>query len=361
MIHPSRVLAILRKDLVDATRQGRIVVILLTPLLLAVFYNFSFSDERRPELKAAYVSADGAEIMDKLRTRVSSVIDLKVSVVPDEAAARAAIADRKADIAFLLPAGLEASIRDGRTPAITVIAESSSTGRELVSSALLAVFREIAGQGPPAILRSETVERAGSDPLLITRLGPRVYFVLASLIMLIGMVSMIIVPMVLAEESEKRTLDALLMAGSYIDVMVAKALVGAVFTGLSIAVVVVLTRLQIRDVSMFVLGLGALALGLVGLGLFLGGLFKTAQQVSTWSSFFLLPVIGPAFAVGVPVPAPVETALRVLPSSQAVRIVANAFGEAPIFADTLVSAAVVVAWAAAAYALLGWQLARRES
>ncbi len=44
MIDARKVYAIVRKDLYDATRQGRIAVILLTPLILAVFYNFSFRD-----------------------------------------------------------------------------------------------------------------------------------------------------------------------------------------------------------------------------------------------------------------------------------------------------------------------------
>lgn len=360
MIDPRKVYAIVRKDLYDATRQGRIAVILLTPLILAVFYNFSFRDERRAELKAVYVGADNVALMERVQGRVASLVDLKLDVRSDEAAARAAIVDRSADVAFVMPERTEERVRAGDAPPITVLTESGSTTRELATNALVSVLREIAGQRPPAVLRAETVERPGSDPLLMVRLGPRIYFVLASLIMVVGMIASIVVPMVLAEESEKRTLDALLLAASYLDVLVSKALVGLVFIALSTAVVLGLTRLPVRDVTTFLVGIGSISVVLVGLGLLLGAVFRTAQQVSTWSSLFLLPIMGPAFAVGLPVPEPVQLALKALPTSQAMRLISNAFGDRPVFADAWVSVLVVVAWGVVIYGLLAWRLARRE-
>lgn len=361
MIDPRRIYAILRKDLYDATRQGRIAVILLTPLLLAVFYNVSFRDERRAELKVSYVGAGNAVLMERVQAQVSSVIDMKLETRADGDAARSAVATRSADIAFVMPDRTSERVRAGDTPTISVLAESGSTSRQLATNALLAILREEAGQRPPAVVLNTAVERPGSDPLLMAQLGPRIYFVLASLIMVVGMIASIVVPMVLAEESEKRTLDALLMASSYVDVLIAKALVGLTFIALSTAVILGLTRLPVRDMVTFVIGIGSISVALVGLGLLLGAVFRSAQQVSTWSSLFLLPIMGPAFAVGVPVPAPAEVALKVLPSSQAMRLIANAFGERPVFADAWVSVLVVVAWGALAYGLLAWRLARREA
>lgn len=360
MIGPRRIYAILRKDLVDATRQGRILVILMTPLLLALSYNFSFRDERRPELKAQYVGGSAA-LMESVQQKVSSVVDLKLVAAGDEAAARAAIVERRADVAFVMPDRVEERVRAGEVPRITVLAESGSTTRQLVTSAIVSALGEVAGQRPAAAVQHETIDRPGSDPLLVVRLGPRIFFVLAALIMVVGMAAAIIVPMVLAEESEKRTLDALLMVGSFADVMIAKALVGLTFIGLSVAVIMAFTRLPIRDPVLFTLGTGLLAVALVGFGLLLGAIFRTAQQVSTWSSLFLIPTIGPAFAVGLPVPEPVEIGLKALPASQAMRLIANSFGDAPIFGDAWLSVIVVAAWGALAYGLLSWRLSRREA
>ena len=64
----------------------------------------------------------------------------------------------------------------------------------------------------------------------------------------------------------------------------------------------------------FVAGTGLLAVSLIGIGLLLGGLFKTAAQVYTWSSVVLLPIIMPAFVAGLPVPDALDLALRAFPT-----------------------------------------------
>ena len=56
-----------------------------------------------------------------------------------------------------------------------------------------------------------------------------------------------------------------------------------------------LTRLRPEDIATFVAGTALLAVALIGIGLLIGGLFRNAQQVYSWSSLMLLPVIGPAF------------------------------------------------------------------
>jgi ABC-2 type transport system permease protein len=192
-------------------------------------------------------------------------------------------------------------------------------------------------------------------------MGPRKYFVLATIVMMLGMISMLAVPIMLTEESEKKTLDALLLVGSYLEVIVAKALVGLVYVALSVAVMLALTRLRPEDLKTFVAGTGVLAIALIGLGLLIGGLFRSAQQVYSWSSIMLLPVIGPAFAVGLPVPPAVDALLRVLPTSQGMRIMANGLAGKPLFGDEWLSFVVLLAWVAGAYGLLAWRLSRRES
>lgn len=353
--------AIALKDLIDATRQGRIVVILLTPILIAVFYNVTFRDESRAEVKAIYAPAEAAAVMDRLKARVDPVIDLKLEVAADAEAVRAAVVGRRAGIGFILPAAVEDAVRSGASPTITVVTETGNTARELLSSSLMAMFRDLVGQRAPVALAPETVQRSGSDPLLMVRLGPRVYFVLGALLMVVGMIAIIVVPMILAEESEKHTLDALLMAGPIADVMAAKAVVGLVYVALCAAVVLASTRIPVRDTTMLVVGLGGVSIALVGFGLLLGIVFRSAMQVSTWSGFFLIPAIVPAFLVGVPAPDAVELGMRALPSGQAMRLLANAFSDTPLYSDVPLSIAVMAAWGIAAYGLLAWRLARREA
>ena len=102
-------------------------------------------------------------------------------------------------------------------------------------------------------------------------------------------------------------------------------------------------------------------MALIGLGLLLGGVFRTAGQVYTWSSVLLLPIIGPAFVVGLPLPSALDLALRALPTSQGIRIMTNGLAGKALFNDEWICYAVLLAWVAIAYGALAWRLARRES
>jgi ABC-2 type transport system permease protein len=192
-------------------------------------------------------------------------------------------------------------------------------------------------------------------------MGTRRYFVLATVVMMIGMIAVLAVPIMLTEEVEKKTLDALLIVGSYLEVIAAKALVGLAYTALSVAVMLGLTRLRPEDMTTFALGTAVLALALIGLGLLLGGLFKSAQQVYSWSSVLLLPIIMPAFVAGLPLPDSLDLVLKATPTSQGMRILANGLSGKPLFADIWISYAVLVAWGVLLYRILAWRLSRRES
>lgn len=206
----------------------------------------------------------------------------------------------------------------------------------------------------------EVVPRPNEFALLGT-LGPRVYFVIGTIVMMVGFIGIGVVPMLLAEESEKKTLDALLMVGSYLDVIVGKALVGVLFVVGSLAVMIGIARLRPDDLALFVGATLLVALTIVGFGLLLGGIFRSANQVSSWGSFFLIPVIGPAFAVGTGLPPAAEQVLRFLPTSQAVRILGDAMTSRAIFDDIAFGLAVIAAWGIAAFALLAWRMSRREA
>lgn len=356
--------AIFQKDLRDALRDGRIVVVLATPLVVGLLYNLTLPAERRPEVKLGYAAdADEVALVEALREGVKRSIDLRLTSYPDAGAVRDAVRERRADLGLVLPAGAVEAVRRGGSPRLTLVFSSGVTsGGEVMLRQLELLTRELSGQRPAAIVDVETIQRPDQQPLLFATVGLRATFVLSTVVMLLGMIAMIVLPMLLAEESEKRTIDALLMAASYLDVVAAKALVGLAYTGLATVVLLAMTRTRPEDPSLFAVGVGLLALTLSGFGLLLGGMFRSAQQVYTWSSFFLIPVIGPAFAAAIPdLPAWLAVAIRAIPTSEAMRILGNAMAGRALYPDVGVSLAVVAAWGAAAYALLAWRLARREA
>lgn len=365
MIHPRIVATLFRKDVVDGLRESRVAVSLITPIILAVLYNVMFPDERLLEAKVAYAGPETSAIVETLKARADAgrSVSLKLRHVASAEEARRLVASKDVDVAFALPADVDDAIRAGRSPVITLIQpEIPGAPANFVETSLQAGARDLAGRAPPATIVPEKVKTGGSaDQGVMGEMGPRKYFVLATIVMMLGMIAMLAVPIMLAEEVEKKTLDALLIVGSYLDVIAAKALVGLAYVAVSVTLMLALTGLRPGDLPSFTAGTTLLAIALIAGGLLIGGLFKSAQQVYSWSSVMLIPVIGPAFAVGLPVPDAVDLALRALPTSQGMRIMANGLAGEVLFGDVWLSYLVTGLWAIGAYALLAWRLSRRES
>jgi ABC-2 type transport system permease protein len=356
------VLAIFRKDVVDAVRDSRVLVSLLTPLILAILYNSIFPEERLVEAKVAFAGPETSALVRTLEERAGQTVSLKLRHVDGGDEARRLVASQDVDAAFVLPADVDDAVRQGRRPTITLIQPTSgSSAANFVSASLDAGLRALAGQSPIANVDIERVQAGSAETGVLGELGARRYFVLATVVMMLGMIAMLAVPIVLTEEAEKKTLDALLLVASYREVILAKALVGVAYSAASVVLMLGLTRLRPVDIPTFVAGTGLLAVALIGLGLLVGGLFRTAGQVYTWSSVLLLPIIGPAFVAGLPVPDAVDLVLRAFPTFQGMRIMTNGLAGRALFNDAGISYAVLLVWVAIAYGALAWRLARRES
>lgn len=361
-MRPSIVAAIFRKDAVDAIRDSRVLVSLLTPLLLAILYNSIFPEERLFEAKVAYVGPETSALVRSLQEQAGQTVDLKLRRVDTDAEARLLVTSQDVDVAFVLPPDIDDAVRAGRRPTITLIRPAEGgAAASFVSGALEAGLRALAGQPPLATVQVDRVQAGSADQGVMGELGARRYFVLATVVMMLGMIAVLVVPIILTEEAEKKTLDALLLVANYREVILAKALVGVAYCAVSVALMLALTRLQPADVPTFVAGTGLLAVALIGAGLLLGGIFRTANQAYTWSSVVLIPIIGPPFVAGLPMPAALDFALRAFPTFQGMRIMTNGLAGETLFGDLWISYLVIAAWAALAYGLLAWRLSRRES
>lgn len=354
--------AIFRKDVVDALRDSRVLVSLLTPILLAILYNSIFPDERLVEAKIAFAGPESSVLVRTLEERAGQTVSLKLRHVDSDAEARHLVVTEDVDAAFVLPADVDDAIRQGRRPTITLIQPNAGgSAANFVSAALETGIRALSGQPPIATVAVERVQAGSAEAGVLGELGARRYFVLATVVMMLGMIAVLAVPIILTEEAEKKTLDALLLVANYREVILGKALVGLAYSAVSVAVMLGLTRLQPVDIPTFVIGTALLAVALIGLGLLLGGMFKTASQVYTWSSVLLLPIIGPAFVAGLPVPDALDLVLRAFPTFQGMRVMTNGLAGKPLFTDIWISYAVMLVWVAIAYGALAWRLSRRES
>lgn len=361
-MHPRMLLAIFRKDMRDAIRNAHILIAILVPLGMGVIYGIAFDDdEALPELEVAYASADETELFDILREDTEGVARLSVRQMATADQVRDEVDEEDVDIGLILPPGFDEAITQGESPEIEVVlpADPNFTAN-FVLAALRPVTEQMAGISPPVNLNVDMLTEPGDAASVVEALGPRIYFVQVSMIFLIGMISMLVVPVLITEETEKGTLGALVMIASYPDVIVAKALVGIAYIALAGPLMLVMTGVTPEDPALFAAGIGLLALALVGFGLLIGGLFRNMNQLNTWGGVFILVAVAPAFTVGFPLPDAVATALDVTPTAHAMKIATNGMGGETHYSGMWLSVAVLLAWAAAAYTILLYRMRTRE-
>ncbi|HET8521789.1 MAG TPA: ABC transporter permease [Thermomicrobiales bacterium] len=361
-MHWKMIVTIFRKDVWDAIRDARVLVALIVPLAIGVFYNYTFNDSTpKPTVDLAYTTADGTALLDQLQKLVGNGINLKFAKVDDAAAVRQRVENGDAALGLIIPAGFDAAVAGGRQPALRVMtSDDLSTGDRLVASAIEPALREMAAQQPPAIVQVETVKPLPENENVLDRVGLRTWAVLVAVVMMIAMIAMLAVPTILAEEVERKTLDALVMIASYADVITAKALVGVVYVVVMVPVLLGITNLVPDQPVLFAAGVLLLALSLLGFGLLLGGLFRSANQLNTWSGIMLTPLIAPAFMIGLPIPHTVETIAGLIPTGAAMKVLINGTTGEAIFSRIWAPFLVMAAWAVIAYAILLWDLSRRR-
>jgi len=179
-----------------------------------------------------------------------------------------------------------------------------------------------------------------------------------SLVMAPCMAGVFVVPTMLVEEKEKRTLQAILVSpASYLDLVIGKALVGMFYSLLLGLLLLLLNKGFTGNAVVTILGVVLGSLFLVQVGLLMGAVFSTTTQVNTWSSIIMLALLIPAiFAMPPQPPAPVSTITRLIPTNRmadAIRIgLSNTASLSNVSLDLLVlAAATVVVSAAVVWAL----------
>ncbi len=362
-MHPRMIGTIFLKDLRDAIRDARVLVAILVPLGLGLFYGAILDDQTvRPSARVVFATAEPTDLDDALVSAVGDTVRLDLRSESDAGAVRRLVGEKEADIGIIVPPGFDGAVRRGERPALDVIvAPEVAVGGQYVAGALEPALERLAGRGSLAEVRVVAEQPPPGQVSLLDRLGLRRYSLLTTLVLLVVMIAMLAVPVILAEETEKRTLDALVMIASYFDVVVAKALVGLVYVAIAVAIQLGLTRLAPADIGMFVAALVVLSVTLIGFGLVLGGLFKNANQINTWSGFLLMPIIVPVFLVGLPVPRWTDVLLTLFPTSQGTRLAVNGLIGETVFPDVWLSFLVILTWGGIAYAMVLRQLARREA
>jgi len=305
------VAAIARKDLVDAIRNRYLLVALVTPLLVAILFRVLLPGINSQSNLTVLVHDSGkSSLVAQLRTM--SQIKLLEMGSADEAASE--VAKSKGVGALVVPLNFDADVAAGKHPEITVYANhkknmiEQATFRRLVEQLVLSLVKD------PAPARLVWIEVAKDPTAQVGELNINQMLLPLLLLLAFGMTGALVVPLLLVEEKEKRTLDFLLTSpASLTEIVTGKALTGVVY---SLLIAALLLTLNHKLIGNWPLTLSTILLGIlfvVAIGLFMGSLFKNTMQVNTRASLALFALLVPAFpAPGLP--ASLETAMHFVPT-----------------------------------------------
>jgi len=172
-----------------------------------------------------------------------------------------------------------------------------------------------------------------------------------------------LVPTLLFEEKQNKTMEALLVSPASISQVVAgKALAGLFYVMVAASVVFAINWAGVvhwEVVVLFVLGIGIFS---VGVGLVLGSFFERQQDVVGLTMLLIVVFIGALFAnmLGMDIPVVIQTILPWVPSVALSEIIRFVFLETIPWQEALVKLGSVLAISAPLYAVVVWKIRRSD-
>jgi ABC-2 type transport system permease protein len=304
--------AITRKDVVDAIRHRYLLTALVTPLFVALLFRVLLPGATGDKFLTIVVHDAGSSgLVTELRqTRQISVVQA------NSADATAGEVKRiNATGGLAVPAGFDADLAANKQPELTIYVNNQKTVFEQAAFRRLLdqLVRSFAKQPEPARLVWVDVDKTANEQ---ARGGTRLDQMLLPLLLILtfGMTGAFVVPLLIVEEKEKRTLDFLLSSpASLKEIIAGKALTGVVYTLLIAGLLLGINRQSIQSWPLTLLTIVVGLLFVVGVGLVIGSVLKNTMQVNTWASVILILLMAPSFP-SIGITGWFDKAMRVIPT-----------------------------------------------
>lgn len=172
-----------------------------------------------------------------------------------------------------------------------------------------------------------------------------------------------VMPHVMLEEKQTRTIDALLVSpASEGQVVAGKALVGLFYTVATAGLALALNWNYIAHWGLALLAFLAATLLAISVALMLGSFINSDQHLNLWVVPTIIIIVLPAILLqfGDGLPTGLSTALPWIPSAAVVNLFRHAFSNDAPVGQLLFDLTVVLAAAALLYALVVWKLRRAD-
>lgn len=300
-MHRRTILAIARKDALDILLNKSTLMVLLSPIFVAVLFAFINGVFATKTSKLLIFNPSGSAVEQVLTGAFQKPEIVRVGS-PDEVAAQFGADGTKKSSDYVaglvVPADFEASLRAGGHPQVGLYVNGdqvTNQNRQLLMQAITDYSRSVANPQPPATIAITTINPPKPNSAL-QDLGA---FYAAAALLTSFIVGTSLVPGLLVEEKEKKTLRMLMVSpASWGDIIASKLLVGLTYQIILSLVILAVVQGFFGQVPllMLFLVLGALFGGAIGL--LLGSIFKTQSATGALAGMISFLFLIPAFFVG---------------------------------------------------------------
>ncbi len=357
--------AIVMKDLVDVLKNKSLVTVLVVPLFIAALYLVFNIAIQTPARVLAY-NPDGVPLSDTLKLGPPR---MSLENATSAAAVRANLADKNSvyDYGIVVPAGAIAEMKAGKRPALELYINGQKVkdyiDQERVRESFFGYFQAQAGLPPyqPISQVFNPTSSGAGNSVELARQNQAFFATIALAIVPIS-VGIYLLPGLIVEEKEKKTIRLLLTSPARaIDVVIAKSMVSFFYT-MVLSLLIMLAYIgNIADLPLLLLFIVLGNLFACALGILFGAYFNDIQTVYVWVSgvglilmlpiFFVLP-----FLANIP---GLSQALYLIPSYYLAKGMLGASIGDITFESGLLFAGLLAAFTLAAFLVAAWTLRRR--
>jgi ABC-2 type transport system permease protein len=305
------VLAVGGKDITDAIK-NRITISIILGVAMIVLTGrlLPLAMKLRPEKRAYIYDASGSTFVAEYGRGDS----YRLVEMPSEGVMLREVGGTVAGtIGLSLPADLEAILEGEESLEIEAYYAHALTRSE--KDELVALFTSGLSD---ALNREVIINTEGNELFPAPDAGGHPFMVSISLAISILTIGMALVPLLMIEEKERHTIDALLVSpASYGQIVLGKALAGMFYCTVAALVVYTLNYSLLATGWVAMLAVLAGALFTVGVGLLLGVLFEQQANMNMVMGLVLIVLMIPmllSLAPAANIPASLKTALPYLPS-----------------------------------------------
>ncbi len=370
-MHPRIIRAIARKDTLDLLLNKQTLVMLLTPIIMALLFLFvgniiSGSATEMLVYDPAYRPNEPAGVEQVLKGAFSNARITQASSPQEVADAFGADGAQKKSsyaLGLVVPPDFEASLLEGKQPTLQLYIngdEISNQQSQLLQSALANYSRAVVSP-TPITLTTSTINPPGQKSAADSLAGLYALTALLSSFF----IGMALAPGLIIEEKEKKTLRMLMVSpASWADVIAAKLLVALGYQLLLALIVLAIVKGYTGQMPLVLLFTLLGSLFSVALGALAGSIFKTQAASGAFSGLGVFIFITPMFfsdLLGFAGNHPAAQAIKVLPTYWLGDGVIKALQNRATLENILLDGAIVLGSTLLIFLVSVWGLRRQSS